>query len=70
MNTREIDSVTQIGFPNTVSDQDKTWYTTKAWYSFEEFFEAGEMANISWFAIYKDWKLHARIKRSVCDIYY
>ena len=63
-------NVTRIAFPNTVKDDDKTWYSTGKYVDEIIYFtKNGEMASIGWFSIVKDNKVIAEIKESVCDVY-
>lgn len=65
----EENNIRQIGFPNTVADTDKCFYTVQSGYSFTRFSKNGEMASTGWIMVHKDGKDVAEIKESVCDIY-
>jgi len=67
---RKLKNIESIGYPNTVKDSDKTFYTAESGYDFELFYKDGEMARIGWIKITKDGRDVAEIKESVCDIYY
>ena len=70
MKKEEYENIKSISFPNTVADSDKAFYQTTSGHRFEQVLENGEMAHVSWIAVYKDDKKIAQIKQSVCDIYF
>lgn len=67
---KKTENIKMIGYPNTVADNDKAFFMKESGYTFVEKFKNGEMALIAWIEIYKDGKIVAEIKESVCDIYY
>lgn len=71
MTEEDFKNIKSISFPNTVADYDKCHYgnSMEKW-RFERVMEAGEMAGITWIAVYKNDKKIAHIKQSVCDIFF
>jgi hypothetical protein len=64
--------VNQINFPNTaqLASDMEFFKVGRNCEEIRKFHKSGECANVGWFAIIKDGKLHAEIKESVCDIYH
>lgn len=62
--------INSIFFPNTAKASEQSSYTNgKDGIEIKEIYKNGEMALICWFAIFKDGKLIAEIKESVCDVF-
>ena len=71
MKPEEYKNIKSIHYPNTISSQEQTSFgTTMDNWKFEQVLENGEMAYVSWIAVYKNDKKVAQIKQSVCDIYF
>ena len=64
--------ITQIEFPNTVADIDKTYYIVAQGKvdEIKPITKNGEMAAIGWFQVIKDGMIIAEVKESICDIHY
>jgi len=67
--------VTSIEFPNTSDENTRERYSINSISiskvdDIKRVTKAGEMANIGWFEVWKNGKLLAEIKESVCNIYY
>lgn len=71
METEEYKNIKSISFPNNQTDpREINSFTEEGGYSFKLITENGEMAQISWIAVFKDGKKVAQIKQSVCNIYF
>jgi len=70
MENKNIDKLKSISFPNTVAENERSYYTSKGEYSFKGIMKSGEMAGVQWIQVWKYEKLVAEIKESVCDLYY
>ncbi len=70
MTNENIEKLTTIEFPNTVSDEHNGRYTKKMGYYFKGITKNGEMAPIQWIQVWKEGKLIAEIKESVCNLYF
>jgi len=70
MENLNIDKLEQINYPNTISSQEQNSYSKANGYEFKGIMKSGEMAGIQWFQVYKNGKLVAEIKESICDLYY
>lgn len=65
------EQIKEIRFPNVVSSEQQNVYIVgKNVDSIGYQFKSGEMANVAWLQLFKDGKLFAEIKESICDIYY
>lgn len=67
--------IKSISYPNTVRDDEVSSYSYNNGYRFHEVWENGEMALVRWILVKKidldgEEKPVAKIKESVCDIYY
>ena len=66
--------IKQISFPNTVGGGKEYKYTLDdsscGCDEIKRVEKNGEMASIGWFEIWKDGKVIAEIKESVCNIYF
>lgn len=64
--------VKEIAFPNTISDEGKSYYTVgkNGVTEIKQVYQNGEMASIDWFEIYQGEELIAEIKKSICNVYY
>jgi hypothetical protein len=70
VDTQEYE-IREIRFPNTAKDSEQNLYRIGFnCKSIEEYTENGEMAPILWFAIYKDDKKIAELRKSTCEVYY
>lgn len=70
MDNQFIDKLTQISFPNTVQDSERSFFTKKDNIYFQGIMKGGEMAGIQWIQVWEGSLLKAEIKESVCDLFY
>lgn len=64
------DDILEIKTPNTVSDSDAAWYSTKQGYTFKRLATTGENAYIHWIVVYKNGTKFMQVRESVCTIYF
>lgn len=69
MQQEEIKNI-RIYYPNTVSEYDQRKFAADNNCVIKKGYKDAEMVKVGWFFIYKDEKLIAEIKESICDIYY
>jgi hypothetical protein len=72
MEKSDYKEIKSIEYPNTgcpTADMHHYGNTMDSW-RFEQVMENGEMAGISWIAVFKNDKKVAQIKQSVCNIYF
>jgi hypothetical protein len=71
MEKEEYQDIKAISFPNTSnSDGQSTYGNTMDKWEFKQVLENGEMAQVSWIAVFKNDKKVAHIKQSVCNIFF
>lgn len=70
MKEEDYRNIKSIEFPNCASEGEvmNSYGNTMDKWRFEQVLENGEMAPISWIAVYKNDKKVAQIKQSVCNI--